>query len=90
VNTACKAVFAVASFHDSSAQFANPAWCSNSSKFVRSRVNLQVCLIVRFVNFLKFGVDWAKSFLRCRSAHLKLLYLFKRLICVWQGSQWWL
>jgi len=50
VNTECKAIFAVASFHNSSAQFAKPAWwCSNSSKFIRSRVNLQVCLIVRFV-----------------------------------------
>jgi len=43
VNTACKVIFAVASFHNSSAQFAKPAWCSNSSKFVRSRVNLLVC-----------------------------------------------
>jgi len=29
--------------------FAKPAWCSNFSKFVRSRVNIQVYLIVRFV-----------------------------------------
>ena len=29
--------------------FAKPAWCSNCSKFVRSRVNIQVYLIVRFV-----------------------------------------
>jgi len=49
VNTECKAIFAVTSFHNSSAQFAKPAWCYNSSKFVRSRVNLQICLIVRFV-----------------------------------------
>ena len=28
--------------------FAKPAWCSNSSKFVRSRANIQVYLIVRF------------------------------------------
>jgi len=40
--------------------------------------------------FLNFGVDWAKSSQRCRSAHLKLLYLFQVLTCVWQGSlQWW-
>ena len=43
VNTECKAIFAVTSFHNSSARFAKPAWCSNSSKFVRSRVNLQIC-----------------------------------------------
>jgi len=29
--------------------FAKPAWCSNCSKFVRSRVHIQVYLIVRFV-----------------------------------------
>ena len=29
--------------------FAKPAWCSNFSKFVRSRVNIQVYLVVRFV-----------------------------------------
>jgi len=28
--------------------FAKPAWWSNSSKFVRSRANIQVYLIVRF------------------------------------------
>jgi len=49
VNTECKAIFAVASFHNLSAQFANSAWCSNSSKFVRCRVNLQVSLIALFV-----------------------------------------
>jgi len=32
VNTECKAIFAVTSFHNSCAQFAKPAWCSNSSK----------------------------------------------------------
>jgi len=49
VNAECKDIFAVASFHNSSAQFAKLAWSSNSSKFVRSRVNVQVCLIVQFV-----------------------------------------
>ena len=29
--------------------FAKPAWCFKSSKFVRSRFNIQVYLIVRFV-----------------------------------------
>jgi len=29
--------------------FAKSAWCSNFSNFVRSRVNIQVYLIVRFV-----------------------------------------
>jgi len=29
--------------------FEKPAWCSNSSKLVRSPVNIQVYLIVRFV-----------------------------------------
>ena len=29
--------------------FAKPVWCSNFSKFVRSRVNIQVYLFVRFV-----------------------------------------
>ena len=43
VNTECKVIFAVTSFHNSSAQFAKPAWFSNSSNFVRSRVNLQIC-----------------------------------------------
>ena len=38
------------------------------------------------VTFLNFGVSWVKSSLRCRSAHLKLLYLFRILICVRQGS----
>jgi len=48
VNIECKAVFVVASFHNSSGQFSK-TWCSNFSKFVRSRVNIQVYLIVRFV-----------------------------------------
>jgi len=38
------------------------------------------------VTFLNFDVDWAASFLRCRSAHVNLLYLFKMLTCVRQGS----
>jgi len=42
VNTECKAILAVTSFHNSFGQFEKPAWCSNSSKFVRSRVNLQI------------------------------------------------
>jgi len=45
-------MFAVASFHNSIGQFsyfAKPAWCSNCSKFVRSRIHIQVYLIVRFV-----------------------------------------
>ena len=29
--------------------FAKPAWCSNFNKFVRSRVNIQVYLVVRFM-----------------------------------------
>jgi len=33
------------------------------------------------VTFLNFGLNWAKSFLRCRSMHLKLLYLFR--IPIW-------
>jgi len=32
VNTECKAVFAVAGFHNSYAKFVKHAWCSNSSK----------------------------------------------------------
>ena len=32
VNTECKAVFAVASFHNTYSEFVKPAWCSNSSK----------------------------------------------------------
>jgi len=36
------------------------------------------------------GVDWSKSFQRCRRAYLKLLYFFKILIRTRQGSpQWW-
>jgi len=41
-------------------KFAKPVWCSDSSKFVRSRVNIQVYLIVRFVwqGFIdRFGRD---------------------------------
>jgi len=49
VNTGCKATFAVAGFIIHLVNFAKPAWCSNFSKFVRSRVNIQVYLIVRFV-----------------------------------------
>jgi len=42
------------------------------------------------VTLLNSDVDWAKIFQRCRSAHLKLLYLFKILFCVKQGyHQWW-
>jgi len=42
------------------------------------------------VTFPNFDVDWAKSLLRCRSAYLKLLYIFIILICVKQGyHQWW-
>ena len=40
--------------------FAKPAWCFKSSKFVRGRVNIQVYLIVRFVQqgFIdRFGRD---------------------------------
>ena len=40
----CKAVFAVASLRNSSAQFFKPAWWSNFSKFSGSRVNKQVYL----------------------------------------------
>ena len=32
VSTKCKAIFAAASFRNSSAQFFKPAWCSNFSK----------------------------------------------------------
>jgi len=49
VNTEFEAIFAVASFHNSSGQFAKPARCSNCIKFVRIRANIQVYLIVRFV-----------------------------------------
>jgi len=41
-----------------------------------------------FCNWLFKILVWigrAKSFLRCRSAHLKLLYLFERLTFVKQG-----
>jgi len=50
MNTECKAIFAVASFHNSSGQFCKTCvvFYSNCSKFVRSRVNIQVYLIVRF------------------------------------------
>jgi len=48
VNTECKAIFAVASFHNYLVNFAKPAWCSNCTKFVRIGVNIQVYLIVRF------------------------------------------
>jgi len=34
------------------------------------------------VTFPNFDVDWAKSFQRCRSAHLMLLHLFEILLCV--------
>ena len=40
VNTKCKAIFAVASFRNSSAQFYNPAWCSNFSKLSDGLVNV--------------------------------------------------
>jgi len=50
VNTECKAIFAASSFHIIHLDnFTKPAWCSNCSKFVRSRVSIQVYLIVRFV-----------------------------------------
>jgi len=49
VSTECKAIFALVSFHNSSGQFCKTAWCSNFSKFVRSRVNIQVYLIVWFM-----------------------------------------
>jgi len=49
VNTECKAIFAVASFHNSSGQFFKTSVMFNCSKFVRSRVHIQVYLIVRFV-----------------------------------------
>jgi len=45
--------------------------------------NVEQCLIpnsyLATVIFPNFDVDWAKSFLRCRSTQLKLLYLFKYL-----------
>jgi len=41
------------------------------------------------VTFPNFGLDWEKSFERRRSAHFKLLYLFKILVCVRQGSPQW-
>ena len=49
MNIECKAMLTVASFHNASGQFCKPAWCFKSSTFVRSRVNIQVYLIVRFV-----------------------------------------
>jgi len=48
--------------------------------------NVNQCFIpnsyVATATFVNFGVDCAKDFLRCRSAHLKLLYLFKILLSV--------
>jgi len=38
VNTECKAIFAEASFRIRLVNFAKLTWCSNSSKFLRSRV----------------------------------------------------
>jgi len=40
VSTKRKAVFAVASFRNSSSQFLKPAWCSNLSKLSCSLVNI--------------------------------------------------
>ena len=40
VSAECKAVFAVASFRNSSAQLFKPAWCSNCSKLSDSLVNI--------------------------------------------------
>jgi len=45
VSTKCKAIFAVASFRNSSAQFFKPSWCSNCDKLSDSLVNIIVLLI---------------------------------------------
>jgi len=51
------------------------------SKINRFIFNVNQCFIPNSnfatVAFLNFGVDWAKRLLRCRRAHLKLLYLFR-------------
>jgi len=40
--------------------------------------------------FPYFGVDLVQNFVRCLSAHFKLLYLFQLLIYMRQGSpHWW-
>ena len=38
---------------------------------------------VATVTFRNFDVDWAMSFQRCRSTHLKLLYISKKYFPVW-------
>ena len=44
VSIKCKAIFAVTSFRNSSAQFFKPAWCSNFSKLCSSLANIRHCL----------------------------------------------
>jgi len=60
VNTECKAIFAVASFHNSSSQFCKTCVVFYYSKFVRSRDHIQVYLTVRLLyqGFIdRFGRD---------------------------------
>jgi len=60
VSTQCKAVFAVASFRNSSAKLFNPAWCSNFGKLCDSLVNIQFYVSMietvfrECLNFLSF------------------------------------
>jgi len=50
----CKAVFALASFHNSSAQFFKPAWCFNFSKLsLASRCHLTGLLLIAWKKFAR-------------------------------------
>jgi len=80
VSTKCKAVFAVASFRNSSAKLLKPAWCSNFGKLSDSLVNIVLRLnawnsFSRVSNFLVFSplmLFWALIiFLNYSKTYLK-------------------
>ena len=57
VNTKCNAIFAVASFRNSSAQFFKPVWCSSLSKLADSLVKIY------FYFSLLETILWVSNFL---------------------------